>query len=190
MKKTQRLTAVFLLLLILCGCSTPTAPDTIVMPQTSAGNPHRTRACFSRTGTRRVSSGIRADRAAGAAFGRHGADRAGRYVPSRRRFGDGACARAPDGGGKKRRTPGFRAARSISTRSARTGQAGRGCSAEACRRAISMRSETSGSFQRSRRASLRWPTMTPRSPCRRSCSCRRSTPTAFSSCAGLKAAFV
>lgn len=36
MKKTQRLTAVFLLLLILCGCSTPTAPDTIVMPQTSA----------------------------------------------------------------------------------------------------------------------------------------------------------
>ena len=35
MKKTQRLTAVFLLLLILCGCSTPTAPDTIVMPQTS-----------------------------------------------------------------------------------------------------------------------------------------------------------
>lgn len=105
MKKTQRLTAVFLLLLILCGCSKPTAPDTIVMPQTSAGNPHRTRACFSRTGTRRVSSGIRADRAAGAAFGRHGADRAGRHVPSRRRFGDGACARAPDGGGKKRRTP-------------------------------------------------------------------------------------
>lgn len=39
MKKTQRLTAVFLLLLILCGCSKPTAPDTIVMPQTSAGNP-------------------------------------------------------------------------------------------------------------------------------------------------------
>ena len=36
MKKTQRLTAVFLLLLILCGCSTPTSPDTIVMPQTSA----------------------------------------------------------------------------------------------------------------------------------------------------------
>ena len=36
MKKTQRLTAVFLLLLILCGCSTLTAPDTIVMPQTSA----------------------------------------------------------------------------------------------------------------------------------------------------------
>lgn len=105
MKKTQRLTAVFLLLLILCGCSTPTAPDTIVMPQTSAETRTRTRACFSRTGTRRVSSGIRADRAAGAAFGRHGADRAGRHVPSRRRFGDGACARAPDGGGKKRRTP-------------------------------------------------------------------------------------
>ena len=28
--------AVFLLFLILCGCSTPTSPDTIVMPQTSA----------------------------------------------------------------------------------------------------------------------------------------------------------
>ena len=36
MKKPQRLTAVFLILLMLCGCSVPSAPNTIVLPQTPA----------------------------------------------------------------------------------------------------------------------------------------------------------
>lgn len=36
MKRSQRLTAVFLLLFILCGCSAPSAPNPIVLPQTPA----------------------------------------------------------------------------------------------------------------------------------------------------------
>ena len=36
MKNSQRLTAVFLILLMLCGCSVPGAPNTIVLPQPSA----------------------------------------------------------------------------------------------------------------------------------------------------------
>ena len=36
MKKSQRLTAVFLILLMLCGCSAPSTPNTIVLPQTPA----------------------------------------------------------------------------------------------------------------------------------------------------------
>ena len=182
MKKNQRLTAVFLLLLILCGCSTPTAPDTIVMPQTSAETrtepvpvsaepePGVFHLEYEQTALPEPLSAVTVLTVLDGTFLLGGVSERGR-----RR--------------EKAKNSRFRAARSISTRSARMGQAGRGCSAEACRRAISMRSETSGSFQRSRRASLRWPTMTPRSPCRRSCSCRRSTPTAFSSCAGLKAAF-
>lgn len=188
MKKTQRLTAVFLLLLILCGCSTPTAPDTIVMPQTSAET--RTEPApvsaepepgvfhleYEQTALPEPLSAVTALTVLDGTFLLGGVSETGLAL----------VRLTAEGKAKNSR---FRAARSISTRSARMGQAGRGCSAEACRRAISMRSETSGSFQRSRRASLRWPTMTPRSPCRRSCSCRRSTPTAFSSCAGLKAAF-
>lgn len=36
MKNSQRLTAVFLILLMLCGCSVPSAPNTIVLPQPPA----------------------------------------------------------------------------------------------------------------------------------------------------------
>ena len=38
MKKSQRLAAVLLILLMLCGCSMPAAPNTVVLPQTPAEN--------------------------------------------------------------------------------------------------------------------------------------------------------
>lgn len=36
MKKIQRLTAVFLILFMLCGCSAPAAPNPVALPQTPA----------------------------------------------------------------------------------------------------------------------------------------------------------
>ena len=38
MKKSQRLAAVLLILLMLCGCSMPATPNTVVLPQTPAEN--------------------------------------------------------------------------------------------------------------------------------------------------------
>lgn len=38
MKRSQRLTAVFLMLLMLCACSAPAAPNTVDVPQSPAEN--------------------------------------------------------------------------------------------------------------------------------------------------------
>lgn len=169
MKKTQRLTAVFLLLLILCGCSKPTAPDTIVMPQTSAET--RTEPApvsaepepgvfhleYEQTALPEPLSAVTALTVLDGTFLLGGVSETGLALV--RLTAEGKSEELPLPGSTE-----------YLYALCPDGAAGRGCSAEACRRAISMRSETSGSFQRSRRASLRWPTMTPRSPCRRSCS--------------------
>lgn len=59
--------------------------------------------------------------------------------------------------GKSEELPGFRAARSTLTRSARDGAGGAWLLCGSLPKGYLMRSETSGSFQRSRRASLRGP---------------------------------
>lgn len=189
MKKSQRLAAVLLILLMLCGCSMPATPNTVVLPQTPAENhtesapasaepaqtPPETNAFhleYEQTALPEPLSSVTALAMLEETLLLGGVSETGLAL----------VRLTPEGRSEELPLPG---STEYLYALCPDGAGGPGCSAEVCRRAISTRLAISGFFRRNRRVSLRWRTMMLRLPCRRSYFCRHCTLTAFSSCAAL-----